>query len=131
VFESLPGVLYASSAQSKAIQYRRKVSAVQLSALKGYQSRTASRASESRLVGRCSKHCSSGQFTLASLLCLMAYRECCKQSLHDPTLQSTGVRSLLTIGVLGQAIRAKVRAGQVKADSRVGAASTAVVGILP
>ena len=41
VFESLPGVLYASSAQSKAIQYRRKVSAAQISALEGYQSRNS------------------------------------------------------------------------------------------
>ena len=73
----------------------------------------------------------SGHFTLASLLCLMACRECCRQALHNPKLQSTGVRSLLSIDVLVQVIRANVRAGQVKADPRVGAASTAVVGPLP
>ena len=61
----------------------------------------------------------------------MACRECCRQALHNPKLQSTGVRSLLSIDVLVQVIRAKVRAGQVKADPRVGAASTAVVGTLP
>ena len=95
------------------------------------QSQCASGASESRPKGRCSKQCGNGPFTLASLLCLMAYRECCRQALPNPKLQSTGVRSLLSIGVLVQVIRANVRAGQVKADPRVGAASTAVVGPLP
>ena len=78
-----------------------------------------------------SKHCSGGPFTLASLLCLMACRECCRQALHNTKLHNTGVRSLLSIDVLVQVIRANVRAGQVKADPRVGAASTAVVGPLP
>ena len=72
-----------------------------------------------------------GPFTLASLLCLMACRECCRQALHNTKLHNTGVRSLLSIDVLVQVIRANVRAGQVKADPRVGAASTAVVGPLP
>ena len=61
----------------------------------------------------------------------MACRECCRQALPNTKLQNTGVRSLLSIGVLVQVIRANVRAGQVKADPRVGAASTAVVGPLP
>ena len=61
----------------------------------------------------------------------MAYRECCRQALHNTKLHNTGVRSLLSIDVLVQVIRANVRAGQVKADPRVGAASTAVVGLYP
>ena len=87
--------------------------------------------SDSRPKGRCSKHCSGGHFTLASLLCLMACRECCRQALHNPKLQSAGVRSLLSIDVLVQVIRAKVRAGQVKADSRVGVACSVGMGTLP
>ena len=54
----------------------------------------------------------------------MACRECCRQALHNTKLHNTGVRSLLSIDVLVQVIRANVRAGQVKADPRVGAAST-------
>jgi hypothetical protein len=53
------------------------------------------------------------------------------QALLNPRLPSTGVRSLLSIGVLGQAIRAEVRAGQVKADSWVGAATSVGVGSIP
>jgi hypothetical protein len=53
------------------------------------------------------------------------------QALLNPRLPSTGVRSLLSIGVLGQAIRAEVRAGQVKADLRVGAVSSVEVGGIP
>ena len=52
----------------------------------------------------------------------MACRECCRQALHNTKLQSTGVRSLLSIGVLVQVIRAKQQAGQRNADNRVGAA---------
>ena len=116
----------------KASQHRRKVSAVHRCARASDQSQCASGASESRPKGRCSKHCSgAGPFTLASLLCLMACRECCRQALHNTKLHNTGVRSLLSIDVLVQVIRANVRAGQVKADPRVGAASTAVVGPLP
>ena len=58
----------------------------------------------------------------------MACRECCRQALHNTKLHNTGVRSLLSIGVLVQVIRANVRAGQVKADPRVGAASSVGMG---
>ena len=61
----------------------------------------------------------------------MAYRECCRQALHNTKLHNTGVRSLLSIDVLVQVIRANVRAGQVKADPRVGAASSVGMGPLP
>ena len=62
----------------------------------------------------------------------MACRECCRQALHNTKLHNTGVRSLLSIDVLVQVIRANVRAGQVKADPRVGAASSALgMGPLP
>ena len=60
----------------------------------------------------------------------MACRECCRQALHNTKLHNTGVRSLPSIDVLVQVIRANVRAGQVKADPRVGAASTAVAWAL-
>ena len=48
----------------------------------------------------------------------MACRECCRQALHNTKLHNTGVRSLLSIDVLVQVIKANVRAGQVKADPR-------------
>ena len=61
----------------------------------------------------------------------MACRECCRQALHNTKLHNTGVRSLLSIDVLVQVIRANVRAGQVKADPRVGAASRVEWALYP
>ena len=61
------------------------------------------RSNESQVIGRLSKHCGSGQHTLASLLH-------CEHAHEDPALQGTctctGVRPLLLFCRVWQAIRA-------------------------